>query len=225
MIYLDDVSLEFISGEVKTTPVNQISLTIESGEFLSIVGPSGSGKSSLLNVISGLIKPTRGEVYYSDVKLSGLSHDDLSYNRLKHIGMIFQDFRLVSNLSTFDNVTLPYYLLNGTVDQSAKTRAELLISRVGLSSRASHFPSQLSGGQQQRVAIARALMNSPSLVVADEPTGNLDTKNTNEIVSLFRELNDEGTAILIVTHDEKVASQTRRQISLADGRITQDQRC
>jgi len=203
-------------GEVEVYALRGITLSIKQGEMVSIVGASGSGKSTLLNVISCLDRPTSGRYLFDGADVSRLSDNKLAEMRNRKFGFVFQDFNLLSRASALSNVELP--LIYGGSRQK-RQRAMEALERVGLGARANHKPTELSGGEQQRVAIARALVNNPTLILADEPTGNLDTVSTAEIISIFRKLNQEGITVVIVTHEADIASQTQRAIRLEDGRI------
>ncbi len=203
-------------GEVEVYALRGITLSIKQGEMVSIVGASGSGKSTLLNVISCLDRPTSGRYLFDGADVSRLSDNKLAEMRNRKFGFVFQDFNLLSRASALSNVELP--LIYGGSRQK-RQRAMEALERVGLGARANHKPTELSGGEQQRVAVARALVNNPTLILADEPTGNLDTVSTAEIISMFRQLNQEGITVVIVTHEADIASQTQRAIRLEDGRI------
>lgn len=208
-------------GELEVQALRGISMEIEAGEFISIMGPSGSGKSTLLNILGCLDKPTRGNVVLDTQNLGEVPRKQLAAIRREKIGFVFQSYQLLSHMTALENVTLPLRYANIGRGQSQKRGKELL-ERVGLGDRITHRPLELSGGQQQRVAVARALVNQPSIVLADEPTGNLDSKAGSEIMELLRELNRDGQTFIIVTHDPAVAEQTDRTIVLHDGNIVND---
>jgi putative ABC transport system ATP-binding protein len=209
-------------GEVEVRALKSIDLSIEEGEFVAIMGSSGSGKSTLMNLIGCLDKPTRGEYYLDDVNTSSLSKNDYAKIRNQKIGFVFQGFNLLSRTTALENVELPLmYDRYERIKNPAKKAIEVL-ERVGLRDRVHHVPNQLSGGQQQRVAIARALVNEPSLILADEPTGNRDSKLSVEVFSLFQKLNDEGITIILVTHERDFAKFAKRIVELKDGRIIRD---
>ncbi|MBU2979865.1 ABC transporter ATP-binding protein [Alteromonas sp. C1M14] len=219
MIAFSSVTLDYVSDTVKTTPLNGLNLTISDGDFIAITGPSGSGKSSFVNVAAGLLKPTAGSVTYNGTDLYGLSRKSLALTRLSNVGIVFQDFRLIDHLNVLDNIVLPAKLLHGKVSDEKTEHAKTLAEQLGINHRLHHFPSQLSGGQQQRVSIARALMNNPTLVIADEPTGNLDHKNTLAIGEILKNLNTQGTTILLVTHDAEIASMATSTFTIFDGKL------
>jgi putative ABC transport system ATP-binding protein len=200
--------------------VRGVTLQVGRGEFVAIMGRSGSGKSTLLNLIAGLERPTSGRILYQGSEVSSLDEDGLAVWRRANIGLVFQSFHLIPTLSALENVAFPLYPLKMSASERRKIASERLI-QVGLEERATHLPSRLSGGEQQRVAIARALVNHPTLILADEPTGNLDSATGLEILALFRRLNAEsGVALLIITHDEKVAGATDRILYMKDGRLS-----
>jgi putative ABC transport system ATP-binding protein len=201
--------------------IRGIDLVVRSGEFVAVMGPSGSGKSTVLHLLAGLVSATSGEIWLRGNRLSALSESDRAVLRRRHIGVVFQFFNLISNMTVADNVELPA-LLAGANPKQARARREYLLGELGLSDRADTSPARLSGGQQQRVALARALANEPSLLLADEPTGNLDSTNTRDVVRLLEQVHDQGQTILLVTHDARVASAADRVISLFDGMIVDD---
>jgi putative ABC transport system ATP-binding protein len=217
MIELRQVSKTVISGTEPLTILHPLSLQIASGLFLAIVGPSGSGKSTLLGLIAGLDTPTSGSVLIEDVDITRLDEDRLAKLRGEKIGFVFQFFHLIPSLTALENVSVPMEIIGL---RNARIRAEALLEEVGLTGRAHHYPSQLSGGEQQRVALARALANDPPIVLADEPTGNLDTKNGRLIMELLRGIHrTRATTVVLVTHDSELASQADARLVLTDGRV------
>jgi putative ABC transport system ATP-binding protein len=218
MIEMQDITKVYTMGEVSLEALKGISFTIEPGEFISIMGPSGSGKSTLLNIIGCLDTPTGGEYFLDERNVAGLDFDQLSAVRNRKIGFVFQNFNLLPYATTYENVELPM-LFNGKSGKKRRERVDELLGMVGLVDWQHHRPSELSGGQQQRVAIARALANDPPMILADEPTGNLDSKTGEEIMALFVKLQREGRTILMVTHDMHIAGYSQRTINLLDGRI------
>ncbi|MBI3891918.1 MAG: ABC transporter ATP-binding protein [Candidatus Wallbacteria bacterium] len=220
MIELRGVSRLLGSGERVLTVLDGVDLTIPGGQFACVVGPSGSGKSTLLGLIAGIDRPSRGEIRVAGQDFGRMSEDELAAFRGRWIGIVFQSFHLISTMTALENVQVPLELLG---DLDARARASELLERVGLAARAGHYPVQLSGGEQQRVAIARAFVNQPSLLLADEPTGNLDTKSGEQVLSLLRQLRrDLGTTLLVVTHERSIARLAERVITLVDGRVAAD---
>lgn len=218
MIKLDKLTKVYRTDEIESTALNEVTFEIKKGEFVSVMGPSGCGKSTLLNVLGLLDKPDRGSYEFLGTEVAGFSEKERSDLRKKNIGFVFQNFNLIDELTVFENIELPL-IYNNIGAAERKQRVNELIEKIGISSRASHFPQQLSGGQQQRVAVARALITKPPLILADEPTGNLDSKNGNEVMDLLVELNNEGTTIIMVTHSAHDASFSTRTINLLDGHI------
>ena len=201
-----------------------ISLTIEEGEFLTIMGPSGSGKSTLLHLAGALDRPIEGNIWFNQKQknLTELSSDDLADYRLNDIGIIFQSFNLVPSLNVKENIQLPMIFANKLSKKDQEKKLEELISKIGLHDRLNHFPSELSGGEQQRISVARAIINDPAIVLADEPTGNLDTKNGRIVMDLLHQIHKEGRTIIMVTHDKELADEGTRTIHLLDGKIIED---
>ncbi|HVK11386.1 MAG TPA: ABC transporter ATP-binding protein [Gemmataceae bacterium] len=223
LIELRNLGKTYDLGEVKVHALHRVSLDIERGEFLALIGPSGSGKSTLMNTLGCLDRPTRGTYRLDGVEVGRMSRDQLARLRNKRIGFVFQNFNLLSRTTALDNVEMPMLYDPGTSRRQRRKRAREVLERVGLGDRLDHKPNQLSGGQQQRVAIARALVNSPPILLCDEPTGNLDTRTSRDIMGFFRELNKtEGLTIILVTHDLEVARQSDRSIVLVDGEIVVD---
>ena len=223
MIKVTELSKIFRTEEIETVALNEVSFEIKEGEFVAIMGPSGCGKSTLLNILGLLDNPTAGSYTLMGQEMAGLKERERTKFRKGNIGFVFQSFNLIDELNVFENVELPLkYLKIGAKER--KERVTELLRRMNISHRAQHFPQQLSGGQQQRVAIARAVVSNPKLILADEPTGNLDSKNGKEVMDLLNELNAEGTTIVMVTHSQKDASVAQRTINLFDGRIVGDVR-
>ena len=221
-IDVQDVTKTYVLGDVRVDALRGVTFTIDSGEYVAIMGPSGSGKSTLMNLLGCLDRPTTGHYLLDGNDVSKLSDDELAAIRLKKLGFVFQGFNLLARTSALKNVALPlFYAGMGT--RTRNTRASAQLAEVGLGDRMDHKPSELSGGQQQRVAIARALVNDPAVLLADEPTGNLDSQTSEEIMALFEHLNEGGRTIIMVTHDEDVASHAKRVIRVRDGRIVDDQ--
>ena len=223
MIKVTELCKIFRTEEIETTALNGVSFEIKKGEFVAIMGPSGCGKSTLLNILSLLDNPSSGSYELMGQEVAHLKERDRTKFRKGNIGFVFQSFNLIDELNVFENVELPLKYLNMSASER-KQRVTAMLKRMNISHRAQHFPQQLSGGQQQRVAIARAVISNPNLVLADEPTGNLDSKNGKEVMDLLTELNSEGTTIVMVTHSPKDASMAQRTINLFDGRIVSDVR-
>lgn len=218
MIQIENLSRVFQTEEVETTALNGISLTINQGDFISIMGPSGCGKSTLLNIIGLLDSPSSGSYKLLDKEMAGLKEKDRANVRKQNIGFIFQNFNLIDELSVYDNIELPL-IYNGVKASERKEKVEKIAEKLNISHRLKHFPQQLSGGQQQRVAVARALVNEPKIILADEPTGNLDSKNGNEVMELLMNLHANGATILMVTHSSYDASFSQKIIEMKDGVI------
>jgi len=219
MIELENITKIYRAGKVEVPALRSISLSIKKGEIVSIIGASGSGKSTLMNIIGFLDKATSGKYTFEGKNVRALNDNQLAEMRNKRIGFVFQSYNLLARTNAIANVELP--LIYAGTGQKQKRALEAL-DRVGLSARAKHKPNELSGGEQQRVAIARALVNNPAFILADEPTGNLDTKAAADIVSIFRELNQDGITIILVTHESNIAAQTNRIIRLTDGKVVSD---
>lgn len=221
MITLTKLSRVFRTQDVETTALNNINISVKSGEFLAIMGPSGCGKSTLLSILGMLDSPSSGSFIFLDTDIAGYSEKKLAELRKASIGFVFQSFNLIDELTVFENVELPLqYQKISKADR--KQRVEAILKRVGIDHRADHLPQQLSGGQQQRVAVARALVINPKLILADEPTGNLDSKNGDEVMAMLRELNKEGTTVIMVTHSEKEGAYADRLVRLLDGQVMVD---
>lgn len=223
MIKLKDIAMIYKMGEEKVEALKEINLSIDSGEFVAIMGSSGSGKSTLLNILGCLEIPSFGSYFLHGKDINNLSTNELSEIRNQYIGFIFQSFHLLPRLNLIKNVEVPM-LYNGTGKRERRERAKKLLTDLGLGNRLSHNPNELSGGQRQRVAIARSLVNYPKVLLADEPTGNLDTKTTYEIMEILKKLNDEGVTIIFVTHEKELTSYTNRTIILKDGLIISDEK-
>ena len=221
MLKVENLQKIFRTEEIETIALNGVSFEIKDGEFVAIMGPSGCGKSTLLNILGLLDNPTAGHYWFGDTEVGNLKERDRTRFRKGNIGFIFQSFNLIDELNVFENVELPLKYLNMGA-RERKERVTAMLKRMNISHRAHHFPQQLSGGQQQRVAIARACVCHPKLILADAPTGNLDSKNGREVMSLLTELNAEGTTIVMVTHSPKDAAIAQRTIDLFDGQIVQD---
>ena len=223
LITLERVSKVYQVGEENFTALNDVSLKVEKGAFMSFVGPSGSGKTTLLNLIGGLDRPTTGKVFFKVASLESMSREQLAAYRRENIGFIFQTYNLLPVYSVYENILFPL-LLNGLKESHVRERVENMVAKVGLMDQIKKKPAQLSGGQCQRVAIARALVKDPLLILADEPTANLDSENSHQILRLMQELNHEyKAAVIFSTHDEKVTRYIRREVRLEDGRVSWDE--
>jgi putative ABC transport system ATP-binding protein len=218
-----DLVREYHMGESIVRALAGVTTRIDDGERLAVMGPSGSGKSTFMNLVGALDRPTTGSLSIGGRDIGSMSGDELAAFRNKTVGFVFQQFNLLPRTTAVDNVALPLMYADVPV-RERRERAMACLERVGLADRADHHPSQLSGGQQQRVAIARAIANSPRLILADEPTGALDTKTTGEILDLFEELNEGGITVILVTHEREVAERARRRLHFRDGRIEEDER-
>ena len=218
IIALKNITKEYHSFDVVTNVLQGVSLAIYPGDFIAITGPSGSGKSTMMNVLGLLDTPTAGMYILNGSKTTGLTEDALAYIRNKEIGFVFQSFNLLTRSTALENVALPA-IYAGLNKKLRDERAQALLSQVGLADRIHNRPNQLSGGQQQRVAIARALMNNPQIILADEPTGNLDTRSGNDVMNILRTLNKEGKTIVLITHEADIAKQAKKIIHFKDGRI------
>ena len=221
IIQTNDLKRFFQVGSEKVEALKGINLSVEKGEFLSIMGPSGSGKTTLMNIIGCLDTPSSGSYYLNNKLVNDLDDDELAFIRNREIGFVFQSFHLLAKNSALNNVLLPLKYAGINQDE-AHVLAKNVLDKVGLSDRLNHAPSELSGGQQQRVAIARALVNKPSIIFADEPTGNLDSQTGTDVMNLFKELNKQGQTIILITHEEDIARQSKRIINIKDGLIESD---
>ncbi len=223
MITLNDIRKQYSMGPTTVTALGGVSLKIDSGEYLAIMGPSGSGKSTLMNVIGCLDTPDSGSYVLAGEEVGGLQRDDLAEIRNRHVGFVFQVFNLLPRATALENVELPL-IYRGIAAGRRRREALQMLEQVGLADRVDHLPSELSGGQRQRVAIARALIGNPSVILADEPTGALDTATGLEILSLFEQLNHSGVTVILVTHDHDLATRAPRVVQLLDGTVTSDDR-
>lgn len=221
MIKIENLYKTYNTGSISVEALKDISLIVKEKEFLSIMGPSGSGKSTLMNILGCLDKPTEGVYELDGESVQGMKDDELAVIRNRKIGFIFQSFNLIPRINALKNVELPM-IYAGISAKERKERAIKALQKVGLEERMNHNPSELSGGQKQRVAIARSLVNNPCLIFADEPTGNLDTKSGNEVMSIFQQLNEEGVTIIMVTHELDIAMHTKRMIVCRDGEVIED---
>ncbi|MFY7740577.1 MAG: ABC transporter ATP-binding protein [Flavobacterium sp.] len=218
MIQINNLSKVFRTEEVETKALNEVSITINQGEFVTIMGPSGSGKSTLLNIVGLLDGASEGSYQLLNQEILGMKEQEKAKVRKQNIGFIFQNFNLIDELSVYDNIELPL-IYNSVSLSERKKKVEAISERLGISHRLKHYPQQLSGGQQQRVAVARALINDPIIILADEPTGNLDSKNGNEVMELLTDLHAQGATILMVTHSDYDASFSQKTIFMKDGMI------
>ena len=222
-IVIQDIVKTYQMGDSIVRALAGVNLTVEEGEFTAIMGPSGSGKSTLMNILGCLDRPTSGSYKLDGAEVATLGDDELAVTRNKKIGFVFQNFNLLSRMSALNNVALPM-VYAGIPNKERQERARKGLEMVGLGSRVHHKPNELSGGQRQRVAIARALVNEPSIILADEPTGNLDSKSGDEIMEIFCELNRQGKTVILVTHEPEIAAYTRRTVTFRDGVIVSDER-
>lgn len=221
ILRIEHLSKIYGKGETEVRALDDVSFSVQKGEFLAIIGPSGSGKSTLLHILGGVDRPTSGKVFVEDTDIYQLNETRLAVFRRRQIGLIYQFYNLIPVLNVEENMTLPLLLDGRKVDRQ---RLDLLLKQLGLEQRLGHLPNQLSGGQQQRVSIGRALINDPALVLADEPTGNLDSRNSAEIVALLREFNKAfQQTLIVITHDERIALQADRILAIEDGRISKDE--
>jgi putative ABC transport system ATP-binding protein len=218
MIKTNDLTKIFRTEEVETTALNKVTINVKEGEYVAVMGPSGCGKSTLLNILGLLDNPTSGSYIFNGTEVANLRERDRTIFRKGNIGFVFQSFNLIDELTVYENVELPLIYLKMKTSERKK-RVEDVLTRMKIGHRARHFPQQLSGGQQQRVAIARAVVANPKLILADEPTGNLDSKNGIEVINLLTELNKEGTTIIMVTHSDRDAGYAHRIVNLFDGQV------
>ena len=223
MLKVTDLKKSFFTEEIETVALAGVSFEVKEGEFVAIMGPSGCGNSTLLNILGLLDNPTSGEYMLLDKEVGDLRERDRTYFRRGNIGFVFQSFNLIDEMNVSENIELPLIYM-GAKPAERKERVRKMLERMDMTHRAKHFPQQLSGGQQQRVAIARALVSNPKLILADEPTGNLDSKNGQEVMNLLRELNSEGTTVIMVTHSQHDASYAQRILCLFDGKLVTDVR-
>ena len=221
VIDIQGITKTFVNGNLSVPVLHGIDLQVNKGEFVSIMGPSGSGKSTFMNILGCLDRPTTGSYRLNGDEVATLSDDELAFVRNKQIGFVFQSFNLLTKLTAVENVALPM-IYAGMDKKTRNERAAALLASVGLGDRMDHLPSELSGGQRQRVAIARALANNPAIIMADEPTGNLDSKSTIDVMNIFRGLYDEGRTIILVTHEPEIATYASRNVVLRDGLIVED---
>ncbi len=221
LIEVRDVYKIYNPGENQVNALDGVSLTIDEGEFVAIIGQSGSGKSTLMNMLGLLDTPTHGEYYINGKLVDDLTDDQMSAIRNEEIGFIFQGFNLISSLTALENVELPL-VYRGMSKQERREISKDALERVGLGSRMNHLPAEMSGGQQQRVAVARAIAARPPVILADEPTGNLDTKSTKEVMAILHELKDEGRTVIVITHDNEIAEEAERVIRIRDGKLVED---
>lgn len=221
LIELTDIGRKYVIGSETIHAIKSVTLSIKKGEFVALMGPSGSGKSTLMNILGCLDTPTRGEYYLNNLRVSDMSENELAEVRNKEIGFVFQTFNLLPRSSSLDNVALPL-IYAGMRKKERTEKAQLALESVGLGERVYHKPNELSGGQRQRVAVARALINNPSIILADEPTGNLDTKTSIEIMGLLEEIHAKGNTIVLVTHEEDIAQHAHRIVRMRDGLIEDD---
>ena len=223
VIQLKDIMKTYVMGDSIVHALDHVNVSIAFGEFTSIMGPSGSGKSTMMNILGCLDRPTSGEYFLDGKEIAGYNDDELAHTRNAKIGFVFQNFNLLSKLTAQANVALPL-VYAGVGEDERMERAKKALEAVGLGARLEHKPMEMSGGQRQRVAIARALINNPAIIMADEPTGNLDTKSSYEIMDIFKYLNDHGKTVVMVTHEPDIAEQTKRILVMRDGKLVSDER-
>lgn len=223
LIELKDIMKTYVMGDNVVHALNHVDVTIDYGEFTSIMGASGSGKSTMMNILGCLDRPTSGEYYLDGKEIAGYNDDELAHTRNAKIGFVFQNFNLLSKLTAQANVALPL-IYAGVGEEERMERAKKALEAVGLGDRLDHKPMEMSGGQRQRVAIARALINDPPVIMADEPTGNLDTKSSYEIMEIFKKMNEQGKTVIMVTHEPDIAAYTKRILVMRDGKLVSDER-
>ena len=223
LIELKDIMKTYVMGDNVVHALNHVDVTIDYGEFTSIMGASGSGKSTMMNILGCLDRPTSGEYYLDGKEIAGYDDDELAHTRNAKIGFVFQNFNLLSKLTAQANVALPL-IYAGVSEEERMERAKKALEAVGLGERLDHKPMEMSGGQRQRVAIARALINDPPVIMADEPTGNLDTKSSYEIMEIFKKMNEQGKTVIMVTHEPDIAAYTKRILVMRDGKLVSDER-
>ena len=223
LIELKDIMKTYVMGDNVVHALNHVDVTIDYGEFTSIMGASGSGKSTMMNILGCLDRPTSGEYYLDGKEIAGYDDDELAHTRNAKIGFVFQNFNLLSKLTAQANVALPL-IYAGVSEEERMERAKRALEAVGLGDRLDHKPMEMSGGQRQRVAIARALINDPPVIMADEPTGNLDTKSSYEIMDIFKKMNEQGKTVIMVTHEPDIAAYTKRILVMRDGKLVSDER-
>lgn len=223
VIVLQDIVKQFIMGDTVLRALDHVNFSVAEGDFVAIMGPSGSGKSTMMNILGCLDRPTSGKYFLAGREVAGLSDDELAKIRNAKIGFVFQNFNLLPRMTALENVALPL-VYAGVAAEERMERARIALESVGLGDRLEHKPAELSGGQRQRVAIARALVNNPAIIMADEPTGNLDTKSSYEIMDIFKELNAKGKTLLLITHEPDIGQQSKRILVMRDGRLNSDER-
>lgn len=223
VIVLQDIVKQFIMGDTVLRALDHVNFSVAEGDFVAIMGPSGSGKSTMMNILGCLDRPTSGKYFLAGREVAGLSDDELAKIRNAKIGFVFQNFNLLPRMAALENVALPL-VYAGVAEEERMERARIALESVGLGDRLEHKPAELSGGQRQRVAIARALVNNPAIIMADEPTGNLDTKSSYEIMDIFKELNAKGKTLLLITHEPDIGQQSKRILVMRDGRLNSDER-
>lgn len=223
VIVLQDIVKQFIMGDTVLRTLDHVNFSVAEGDFVAIMGPSGSGKSTMMNILGCLDRPTSGKYFLAGREVAGLSDDELAKIRNAKIGFVFQNFNLLPRMTALENVALPL-VYAGVAEEERVERARIALESVGLGDRLEHKPAELSGGQRQRVAIARALVNNPAIIMADEPTGNLDTKSSYEIMDIFKDLNAKGKTLLLITHEPDIGQQSKRILMMRDGRLNSDER-